>query len=369
MKISNSAINTFTSCGQKYYYSYVKGYKSIWESSALRFGSAIDAALNHMLLNRDKENIVQDTKLIFEQEWVSQKGRGGQVVHIETNPYLEYADSDFDKDLLDEADFQKLTMIYQEWESIFDSIKRKKKAVGWENVPENDRSFYNFVNWLSLRQKGRVLIEAYHKYILPQIDEVLDVQRHVSVDNGSGSILHGYVDLVVRLKDGSVAVMDNKTSSIEYKQDSAVYSPQLTLYMMLLNNMDLPYKVEKVGYIVLRKGILKTKTKVCKSCGYQASEGSTHKTCNNTTAEGKRCGGEWGVTLQKDVDFQFITATPPETFQEDLLTNINVINTLIKSGLYAKNYNACMNSYGKPCEFLKICRKELTEDPNLVIKD
>ncbi len=358
MKLSHSSLSLLTTCGQKFKYSYVDKLTTIWQSSALKFGSAMDAALNHMLVNKDVSTVLQDSLLIFEQEWTSQKERGGRITYIPENPLLTYSKSDFDQDLLDGDDIANLP---ENWEERFESIRKKKEVVPWKDMPEKDRAFYNYVNWLSLRQKGRIMVEAYYKYIIPDIVEVLDVQKHISVDNGDGSVLHGYVDLVIRLKDGSVAVMDNKTSSIDYEDDSASFSPQLTLYMMLLNNMNLSYKVDKVGYIVLSKKILKEKTKVCSKCGYQADAGSSHKTCNNEVG-GKRCGGAWNVTLKKDVDFQIIVSTPTQKFQEDLLTNVNELNKLIQNKIYIKNYNSCNTNFGR-CDFYDLCHKgQMTDD-------
>lgn len=361
MKLSNSSLTTLQSCGMKYKYAYVDKLTSIWMSSALKFGSAIDTALNHLLLNKDSSTAMNDAKLIFEQEWTSQKERNGKITQLETNPYLIYSKTDFDKDLLDDADVKKLEMYYENWDLIFEAIKKKKDAVGWGNVAEKDRSFFNYVNWLSLRQKGRAMVEAYHKYILPEITEVLDVQKHISADNGDGTIVHGYVDLVVRLKDGTVAVLDNKTATRKYEENSAAFSPQLTLYMLILNNMpDIKYKVEKVGYAVLLKSITKQKTKVCQKCKYQAETGTTHKTCNNEI-DGKRCGGKWDIDVKKDVDFQLIVSTPTQKFQEDLLTNVNQSNKLIQNGLFIKNYSSCVSPFGR-CDYWSLCHEGKMSD-------
>jgi hypothetical protein len=365
MKISHSGLSTASSCGMKYKYSYVDKLTSIWKGSALPFGSAMDGALNFMLLNKDKE-CLEDSLAVFRQEWSSQKERNGTLTLLENNQFLEYSDSDFDEELLQDQDKQKLAELYgPEFMERFETLAKSKKQ--FRNFAAPDRQFYNHVNWFSLLRKGEVMVKTYFQYVLPEIHEVLDVQKHIELGNGTPDTVHGYVDFVIRMKDGRVAVMDNKTTSVEYTEDAAQYSPQLALYKIILNSMNLPYTVTHTGYVTLSKKLNKNKVKICKSCGYEAEPGTTHKKCNNDI-EGRRCNGEWAITVSPSCDYQILISQPSEKFEEDLLTNVNTLNTIISNKLFVKNMGSC-KAYGRDCDFKRLCFDGDTNDRNLKLKE
>jgi hypothetical protein len=369
MRHSHSSINTYLSCGQKYKYSYVDKLTSIWKGSALSFGSAMDAALNHLLLNKDTD-CLEDGLKIFEQEWNSQKERSGSVTDIKNNPLITYSDSDWDEDLLWEKDIQDLNeLVGENWREQLERLRNKKKAGNkFETWPESERLAFNRIIWYSLLRKGRVMVTTYFQYVLPEIAEVLDVQKHVELKGeGSPDSIHGYIDFVIRTKDGKVAVMDNKTATLEYQEDAALHSPQLTLYKTILNEMNLPYKVTHVGYVVINKKIAKNKTKKCQSCGYEAEPGTQHKTCNNQV-EGKRCGGSWSVTIRPSCDFQILISEPSEKFEEDLLTNVNTFSMLVQNNVYLKNHNSCY-AYNSRCSYFEICQNGKSTDDSLKKKE
>jgi hypothetical protein len=363
MRLSNSSISTLSSCGQKFKYSYIDKLTSIWKGSALFFGSAMDASLNYMLLNKDKE-CLEDSKALFVQEWTSQKERSGKVTRLEQHEFMQYSDSDMDIELLVTEDLASLSELFgADWQNRFDGLKNKKKAGNeFETWNVDDRKFWNHVHWFSMLRKGFIMLETYYNYVLPEIEEVLDVQKHVELKADDKDSIQGYVDFVVRMKDGRVAVMDNKTSSIDYAEDSATFSPQLVLYKFLLNQSpEVKYEVTHTGYVVLSKKMEKNKTKECLSCGYVPEMGGTHKTCNNTV-NGKRCGGEWKITLAPKCNYQIIISEPSQKFEEDLLTNINIQNMIIANGLYTRNFGSCM-AYGRPCPYKTLCyENKLTDD-------
>ncbi len=369
MKLSNSAINKYQSCPQSYRYRYIENLVSIYKSGALYFGSALDTALNVMLLHKEEPNIVEKTKLEFLKAWEVQEDQLKRPTDLKYNTNIVYAKSDFDMDLLTKADWAQLYSACKEFgltESPIQErqeILQKKEAIGWDNLKETDKKYYNFTNWLSLKNKGLFMIEAYYKEIIPRLKRVIEVQKYISLSNGDDDELHGYVDLIAELEDGSIAVLDNKTSSIEYKKDSVKKSSQLAIYKTILNHQG--YNITKAGYLVLRKGLKKNLTKLCKSCGFKAEKGATHKVCNNTI-DNKRCNGEWDRSSIIEVETQIIIDDIPETFETLVIENINLINSNIKNNSFFRNLSACEGPFGL-CEYYEKCH--FNKETSLIKKD
>lgn len=363
-KLSHSAMNKYQDCAKAFEYRYQKRIVSKYKSGALYFGSALDDALNVVL-----EDGPEKGKETFDKKWFAQPDNEYNVVKLQENEQITYSASDFDKDLLQKSDWAKLYAKITELDlsgdpiGLFKDIAKEKSEKGWGNLKSEQRRYYNFANWLSLSRKGHLMLDEYIKNILPNIDEVLAVQKYVKITNPDGDIVRGYIDLVARWKDGSVVLIDNKTSSIEYEHDSVLKSPQLTLYKMILDrDPEWEHTIEKCAYIVLRKGIKKDIKKICKSCGHIAEKGSRHKTCNNEV-DSKRCEGEWDRQVKLSVDTQIIIDKIPEQVQDMVVENMTLINNSIKSGLFPRNFNACKKPWGL-CEYYDKCWKN--KDDNLI---
>jgi hypothetical protein len=91
----HSAINQYSTCARKYDYHYNKKLRSKVVSGALLFGSAIDLALNHLLLTRNLE----ESYSVFEKAWRFQEiNRVGENLQNSTN--VVYAKKDWDANLV-----------------------------------------------------------------------------------------------------------------------------------------------------------------------------------------------------------------------------------------------------------------------------
>jgi hypothetical protein len=179
----------------------------------------------------------------------------------------------------------------------------------------------------------------------------------VELVNELGDSVVGYVDIVAKLKGhDEPVILDLKTSTRMYEEDSVLTSPQLSLYVWGLHDK---YKTSKAGYVVLLKSISKNKLKLCKSCGNDGSSGS-HKTCNATGPDGKRCHGEFNITINPKASVQIIIDSIPERVQNMVVENFNEVNHAIKSGTFTKNLQSCIKPYGK-CAFYNICWKGTEE--------
>jgi PD-(D/E)XK nuclease superfamily len=369
MRISNSGANRYTGCGASYKFHYIHRWRSKIKSSALFFGTAIDAACNYMLENIDKKdeiNFLHNATEVFLKEWEQQLDKDtNEMVDLPKNPYIKYFKSDFDLELLYGEDLQDLG--YKAFSDIVafrHGVEEKAKA-GWLSVPENERSEYNYLNWLCLMYKGMLMVKAYYNEILPRFKKILALQKPISISyslgDGQEDDISGIAEFVAVLEDDTICLVDNKTSGSPYADDSVRTSQQLALYKQILNILaenkadGWEHKVQKCAYAVISKKTIKTSTKTCLSCGNVAT--SSHKTCN-AKIDDKRCDGEWTVVNQFATPTQFIIDDISEDFGQGILENFVNITKAIKGDIFPKNYDKCYNDYGSVCPFISICHKK-----------
>lgn len=351
-KLSHSQTAKYQQCPKSYQYHYIDKLRSNVTSAALLFGSALDSALNVVLLN-DVDN---QAEVDFEKAFTNGDINGVRV-YIPTSTQVVYANNDFDADLLSQEDYSKASEILggkygTQASDILENYKTLKDKKSQKGLSGDDLIFHNYLNWLCARQKGLLMLAAYRKKVIPKITKVHEVQKYVSLTNESGDSIIGYVDLIADIKGHGTVILDNKTSAREYAEDSVLTSPQLALYMHALHEQ---YQTRKAGYIVLRKNIMKNRKKVCNTCGYDGS-GARHKTCSNVV-NGVRCVGEWVETFDFDIFIQFIIDEIPEQTESIVLENTDIINEAIKTGIFPRNLNTCNNYYGGKCAYFDLCYK------------
>lgn len=236
ISVSYSALDCFDQCSEKYRLRYKERLSSEKISSPLFFGTAIDAAVELLLLKK-KVNLTEkeldllltdDAYSIFDK---SMREQGGQL--LERNPLCEYFYSDFDHALLKEEDFKAFFKAYPsitDLEEFFVYCKKYIKTHG--ELKPGARVAFNNMCWLSLYRKGEMMIAAYERDILPEIQEVFDIQKEIELVNDSGDKLKGKIDFIASFKDNPTVryLVDNKTSSEPYKSDSVANSIQLAIY-------------------------------------------------------------------------------------------------------------------------------------------
>ena len=202
MKISFSGKEKYAQCSMMYKLHYIDKIRPERIGSALVFGSALDNALNHLLEHKDLEQ----AKSIFWMDWAE----------YEHNPIIDYYKSDLDMDLLSMQESQEL-------DEIQDDKLREHRA-----------------NWLSMFYKGNKLLESYYEELLPRIKKVISIQKEISLqgmsDDGTPTddTITGIIDLEadVELDNGEVvrAILDNKSTSTPYPQNSYMTKHQTALY-------------------------------------------------------------------------------------------------------------------------------------------
>jgi hypothetical protein len=320
----------------------------------------MDDALNSILRDLQKnKKVTVDYKAAFDECWQTVE------VNKKKHPLMDctligYAKVDFVEDLLQPDDIRFLRAKLAEYgveemESytiLKNQLEEERSRRATVRFPEERHKALNLLNWLSLRRKAHLMLEAYVRDIVPTIQSVTAIQKQVELKSDCGSSLIGYVDAVIRFKgDNEDTVVDNKTSSSPYSEDQVKNSQQLSLYTYALG-------LKKAAYAVMQKNIRMNREKVCGVCSFEST--GTHKTCNNTI-DGKRCGGIWNETVKPQAVTQLIIDSIEEQTQHVVIDNIAEVNDAIAAKVFPKNLSACKNIYGNPCPYINACWKNQTD--------
>ncbi len=322
MRLSHTAKETYLTCPQKWKLYYQDKLRSTLIGSALFFGSAIDEALNRLLLEK-KSELTEEEKALMEftpeatfVSSFSQARVANETVRIATSEQAMYYKSDLDIDLLDDGDYKDI----EDFGSIVEIILKNRSDVEAfteecqelfkKGVDTDTQRMYNYICWLSLKQKGLMLIDAYRKQVMPEIEEVFDVQKRISLPDGDDEFM-GYIDAILSFnsESGVKYVCDNKTSSRPYKQDSVQTSEQLACYSEHEEN-------DKCAFIVLEKKLRKREPKVRSN---------------------------------------IIKDTMPEETINDTFDKITEVFEGVSEEKFEKNFDACYQ-YGRKCEYYDYCR-------------
>jgi hypothetical protein len=252
LKVSYSALECFDQCSEKYRLRYNERLSSDKIPSPLFFGTAIDAAVELLLLKKkvnlsEKELDLLLTEDVFSIFDKTMREQSGQL--LERNPLCEYFYSDFDSSLLTKDDFAYLAKAYpsiKDWDDFFIHCKKEIKTQG--ELKLGAKIAFNNICWLSLYRKGEMMLKAYERDILPELGEVFDIQKDIELINGSGDKLRGKIDFIASFKDNPDIryLLDNKTSSEAYKSDSVANSVQLAIYCEAEG-------CDRAGYVVMEK--------------------------------------------------------------------------------------------------------------------
>lgn len=343
-RLSHSSVSKFMDCPTAWNFHYNKKLRHRFQSSALCFGTAIDKAIEAVVKIND------DPYDVFLETWTKQDINKVPSLLAE-NPNIVYSESDIDLDLINNESKQFLNLKYPNWERDYEIIVTKKETFGFKNLEDDERSLYNLVAWHSLLAKGYLMIASFTTKILPRIKRVLATQKEIKLENDEEDKITGFADLVVEWEDGSIVVLDIKTSSRNYEETAVLTSPQLSLYIYSLYN---EYKTRKAGFIVLNKRVSKNKTKKCSKCGWNGT-GNRSRTCPQEIDE-VRCAGEWIEVINPEIYIQTLIDDIPQQTEDIVIDNIDFINQSIKSGIFYRNLQSCVKPWG-PCPYFGICYK------------
>lgn len=333
-RLSNSSINKWLFCNQAWKLHYVDKYRTTQIGSALIFGTAIDKAMEYVLTGKDSDDTLNHATAEehFDYHWRTQ--------------YIN-------------------DVLYDLYEDTNNLIQWSKYDTDTELLTKEELKDKNHLAWLTMRKKGHLMIEAARKHFLPKVETVLSTQEKTELSNDEGDSSIGFCDAVVKLKNyDSPIILDFKTASFAYEEDSVRTSTQLSQY---LHDLSPKYgNTRLAGYCVFLKQIKKNRKKICVKCEFDGSS-TSHKTCNNVV-NGKRCHGEFDEVLSPEASMQLIVDTIPLATEEFVIDNIENVNAAIKTGVIVKNITKCKdNGWGRPCEFYDLCWKN--DDSNLIKKE
>lgn len=273
MKLSHSSKNTFIDCSYRYYLHYMRKLRPEEEKSSFIFGTAIDLGLNTLL---ETKNITEAIGS-FKREWDRVIGN----IHN-----ISFSKADLEEHLLSEAELKA-------------DVKTQ--------------------SWMSLREKGYIIINEYNEQIMPLIKNVIKVQLEDSIKNEHGDELTIKTDFICEWNDGRTILFDNKTSSVKYEADSVATSEQLATYYEALKDK---YKIDACGYIVIPKKTNKKK--------------------------------------KPTIEIKVIIDTVKEETIEKTFQDFETVLTGVKEAKFEKNFDSCMSKYGK-CPYYNYCHNKDTK--------
>lgn len=266
-RISHSAKETYLHCQEKYRLHYIERLRSPVIASPLFLGSAFDSALNCLLLRKkDPLNFSEeDHKLSEFDPWVvldnelTTISHNGKTIYLPDYRFTRYFSQDFDPDLLEEEDlllinstadrlgFEKLDV--KDCEEFIKTCKSEIKAK--KALDKDAQVLFNNIHWCSCRRKLHYLLKRYEEDVIPQLEEVFDVQKKVDLSDGEHSLV-GYIDFVASFVDepGVKYVCDNKLSSKAYAQNAIDDAIQLATYCE-------HEATNRAAFVVTEKGLRK----------------------------------------------------------------------------------------------------------------
>lgn len=353
-RISYSGADTFKECPQKFWNQ--KTHKMRSESSAFGFGSAFESGVE-VLLEGGK---LEDAIAVFQEEWHTKPENRweGQKQLFDSEDVFFYQ-SDFDSYLFGDEEQKLLSEWYQEIYGKTPQVdvvewaeKLWKDVADGNAIDKKDTRFMHRTGWLCHNLRGPLMIAAFQRDILPQIEEVIDMQKEILVENDEGDEVTGYIDFIVKLKNvtGKV-IMDLKSAGKFYEEHDVLASDQLGIYA-------LSEGIRKIGYwVVLKKIQYEVK---CDKCGHIRDNGRL----KNCAVD--KCKGKYTIRTPY-CGTQILTRDLTDEFLESIKRDYSEVLMAIKNKLVWKNKKSCFN-FGTRCEFYDHCWKNVPLDELATVK-
>jgi len=318
LRLSNSQINTYTDCNFKWYLDKVKKLRPNWKGSALIFGSALDNAVEHILLKKEGSPYdtfidtlskfdVNGTPKELPRDILDVRFFAGDIdINIITTSQMDIIGAYCDSIGIDMPEVDEFLLFCKQ--------QRKNKTA----LSKPEQKLFNFLAYQTMLTKGAMLLEKLSEWIDENVVEVHSVQKKISIENENGDSFIGFLDFIVTMKNGKKVLIDLKTSSNPssyYPQQSASESIQLGIYSQ-------EECVPDVAYLVADKKIRVREPKVRLS---------------------------------------FIEGIITEEHLDNIFGKIEKYTTEIKEKLeigeeaFSKNLDSCVNFGG--CEFFNYCKK------------
>ena len=321
MRLSHSSSEKYGTCPKMWYLHYRERLRSTTIGSALLIGSAMDDAFGRLLLDK-KKSLTDSDKLLMnatpEETFISSMSKvflNGEYIDVAESSQLRYYKSDCDTSLLNEQDKDAIVDFGNElgFDFNLDGIDEFVKEFQAIKSPENidEIRLYNNICYKSWIRKGLILIDAYRRDVLPQIHEVFEIQKEISLPDGEGNEVVGYIDIIASFVDepDKKYIIDNKTSSRKYPEDAVLTSNQLATYCE-------HEQIYDAAFIVVEKKLRKRSP----------------------------------ITR-----IQILRDKMPQEHVEETFDNLQEVFYNIKERKFEENWDSCFQ-YGQPCPYYYYCR-------------
>lgn len=223
VKLSHTAKELYLKSPRAYYYHYHLYIREAKLGSPLFFGSLIETGLDALF----KGATLDQAKETFRKNFKSYQVNG-EWIKLDSSPLIRYSKADLDLDVFTEKELQDL----------------ENKSV-------------QFQSHAALQRKGEMMLEAYHRDVLPKIKKVIATQVYFSLPNEAGDEITGFADLICEWEDGRLILPDHKTSSLTYPDNAVLteqYGKQTALYFEAFKDK---YPLDATGFIVMEKKMRK----------------------------------------------------------------------------------------------------------------
>lgn len=346
-RISYSAVNTFKKCPSKMYLS--KQYKPIKQTSAFGFGAAVESAVEHLL----RGGSLEEAYGIFKDQWkIRPKNKWEKAKPIFDNAEIEYYNSDFDKNLIDDIAIEVFDMwakevMGREEQNYFDFVSNVQDKLKQDHpVGQKELRLFNRIMWYCCRKRGPLMIKAFRDELLPIVEEVIACQKPVNITNTDKDRLTGYIDFILKLKDvDGPVVIDLKTAGKAYEEHDLDASDQLRIYAAA-------EQINNIGYLIVRKDI--KHDKICTDCGHVRENGRLTN-CAECYDKKAKTGGKYLNTKSYAIT-QVLVKTITDEEMEETIEDFSEVLDAIKNGIRWKNPNSCFD-YNRKCEYYDHCWK------------
>ena len=245
--LSNSQVNTFADCERKWFHDKQLRLRPNYKGSALLFGSAIDEAVESMLIGPEDE----DYEAVFMMNLHKFEINGKAKRIPEDLLDVRFFASDLDARLIVDGYLDRFNATCEtlgfepiDVKAHIEYCKQQRRLKTPLN--EDEQTLYNTLGILSLEHKGKLMLPVIKKWIDENVAKVISVQKKIQIENDNGDAFIGYLDFIVELKDGRTVLIDLKTSSSPktyYPEDSASESRQLGIYAQEEQIYDVAYLV------------------------------------------------------------------------------------------------------------------------------
>lgn len=314
LRVSYSAIDTYSTCSEKYRLERIVKIIPEMINTAFVFGKSVDQASDVIFrpFMKNAKPYDRNEMLNVFKESLTTIDYLGEMIHAPTCLKVKYSKADVQSELLEKEDLELIQQFIDKSDLEITNIQQFIDYYKESKIKIDDEtSIYNFIAWHCLYRKGIMMLDRLRLWAEENIQEVISLQRKIEIRNDDDDLLIGYIDLECILKrDGLLRTIDIKTATgakRQYPADKIRNSMQLAIYSEASQR--------EVGYIVLDKEIKKKAPRVI-----------IHELM--------------GEIKEEQLD---------ETFEK-----IDRAMVGIKAGIFEKNFDACFK-WGR-CSYMDLCK-------------